>query len=682
MTSTFRRLCALTLIGGSLAALSPEAHAMGDTAKKAPDAQYRARVMPTRLPGPAFPQFDSAAQVSKACNTGLQRAKAHVAALERRQADSTWLAAFDDLNNLTEDAFYPISFQGQVHPNKSVRDAAQACEALWQDFSSSLGQNERVYRRLKAAPVKDAIDKQFRRLSLEFFEDYGVSLPKAMRERAKVISDRMNALAIDFEKNIREAGIKVAFRESELKGLPEDVLKRAQRDTAGMLLLGLDNPSYSPVMELAEDGTSRERMWRAKQSEGGAANLKLLSELVTLRKDYAALFGFDNYADFVLRRRMAQDARRAHRFLDELKSVIEDAERREIAQLRDAKASHLGQPDAKLERWDLMFYSERVKRERYSVDQNQFRAYFPPQESLKFVMGIAERMFGVRFTQVEGRFWHPEVQGYAVLDAATRKPLAGLMVDLYPREGKYNHAAVWALRGSATRGRGRLPQAALVVNFDRQGLSLEELETLLHEFGHALHNNLSATRYSSLAGTSTPLDFVEAPSQMLEDWVYDPKVMATFSAVCPACKPVPKELLEAAATAHDYGKATRYSRQHLYASYDLALHGPKEADPMTTWAGMEGATPLGHVPGTLFPAGFAHVVGGYAAGYYGYLWSEVVARDMRTAFAADRLSAVTGARYRTAVLAQGGQQPPADLVTRFLGRESNAEAFYNHLKKP
>ncbi len=658
-----------------------DAQARGDPAQQTP----RAVAAASSLPGPAFPSFDTAAQVNAACKSGLVRAKTKVAELEKRKADTTWLGAFDDLNNLTEDLYHPISFLAHVHPDRLVRDAAQACDLEWQDFSSTLAQNDRLYALLKGVRAADDVDRRYRRLSMEGFEDSGVALPPTQRARAKTISDRLAALSIDFDKNIRENPVFVAFRESELKGVPETVIARAKRDEAGMLLLGLDYPSYVPVLESAEDGFARERMWRAKQNEGGEANLKLLSELVSLRKEYAALFGFDSYADFVLRRRMAQDSGRARRFLDELRGTVEVTERAEISELREAKARHLGDPGAKLERWDVSFYGERVRRERYSVDQNLFRAYFPPQESLAFVMGMAQRMFGIRFTRVPGRWWHPEVQAYAVTDAATGKPLAGLLVDLYPREGKYNHAAVWGLRGSAVRGPGpaRLPQAALVVNVDRQGLSLEELETLLHEFGHALHNNLSATRYASLAGTATtPRDFVEAPSQMLETWVYDPKVLATFKNVCTSCKPVPVELIAQAVSARDYGKAMRYARQHLFASYDLELHGRRALDPLTTWAGMESATPLGHVNGTRFPAGFAHIAGGYAAGYYGYLWSEVIAHDLRTVFAADKLSAAAGARYRRIVLAAGGQQPPDELVKRFLGRETNAAAFYDYVKRP
>jgi thimet oligopeptidase len=294
-------------------------------------------------------------------------------------------------------------------------------------------------------------------------------------------------------------------------------------------------------------------------------------------------------------------------------------------------------------------------------------------------MRLAERLFGIRYERAQATLWHPEAQAYAVIDAATNRPIASLVVDLYPRAGKYNHAAVWSYRNGATRI-GRTPQAALVVNLDRQGLTLEELETLLHEFGHALHNNLSNTRYTAQAGTSTLDDFAEAPSQMLEDWVYDKRVLATFTEVCPACKPVPPAMIEQARAARDHAKGTFFARQHLYASYDLALYGGQPSEPMALWASMEGATPLGHVAGTRFPAGFSHVASNYAAGYYGYLWSLVVAMDLRTAFAADRLDPSVGLRYRRIVLGAGGQRPPEALVRDFLGRETTSRAFFGYLK--
>jgi thimet oligopeptidase len=281
---------------------------------------------------------------------------------------------------------------------------------------------------------------------------------------------------------------------------------------------------------------------------------------------------------------------------------------------------------------------------------------------------------------VPATLWHDDVQAYAVSDAKTGRPIAALYVDIYPREGKFKHAAVWSFRNGSTR-LGRVPQAALVANLDRKGLTLEELETLLHEFGHALHNNLSATRWSAQAGTTVMRDFVETPSQMLEDWVYDKRVLKLFAQVCPSCKPVPHEMIEKALVARDYGKGIQYGRQHFYASFDLALHAKEPAEPMALWERMEQATPLGHVPGTKGPAAFGHVAGGYAAGYYGYLWSLVVALDLRTTFAADRLDPAVGTRYRRTVLGQGSQRPPGELVKDFLGRETDSKAFFEWLRR-
>jgi thimet oligopeptidase len=205
------------------------------------------------------------------------------------------------------------------------------------------------------------------------------------------------------------------------------------------------------------------------------------------------------------------------------------------------------------------------------------------------------------------------------------------------------------------------------------------LETLLHEFGHALHNNLSATRYAYNAGTSTLRDFVEAPSQMLEDWVYDPRVLALFTTVCPQCKPVPEAMILQADRSRSFGRQRHYSRQNLYASYDLALHTKEAPDPLRAWTQMESATIMGHVKDTKMPASFGHLASGYASGYYGYLWSEVVALDMRTAFAKDKLSKAQGLKYRRTVLAQGGQRPAQQLIRDFLGRDSNVKAFNAHL---
>ncbi|HEV7578189.1 MAG TPA: M3 family metallopeptidase [Caldimonas sp.] len=636
----------------------------------------------TSLPGPAFPRFASASALTAACDAALGDADRRVKALEKHAADARWLAAWDDLNASVEDASAPIGLLENVHPDKAIREAAQACSQRWSEFASSLGQNETLYRALVAVKPRDAIEREFVKFAREGFEDAGVGLAPGDRVHAKQLSDRIADLDKQFGARIRDANVRIAVAVEDLAGVPEEVWKTKPRDDAGRVLLGLDYPTLNPVAGRAEKASTRERFWRAKQNEGGDANLALLGELARLRRDYAHLFGVKTFADFQLRRRMVENAETTERFLNDVRSAVQARELRDLDEMRDAKARHLGTPAAatRLERWDLAFYTERLRRERYSVDQEAFREYFPAEESLRFVMRVAERMLGIRYTSVPVALWHEDARAYAVSDAKSGKPLATLYIDPYPREGKYNHAAVWPLRSAATRI-GRTAQAALVVNNDRKGLTLDELETLLHELGHALHDNLSATRNAQQSSSNVQLDFVEAPSQMLEDWVYDKKVLKLFAEVCPTCRPVPDEMIDKARVARDFGKGMRTARQLLFASYDLALYTADVPEPMALWSRMEGATPLGHVADTRFPAGFAHIAGGYAAGYYGYLWSLVVAHDLRTAFKDDRLDPVVGARYRRMVLAQGRQLPPRELVREFLGRETNSKAFFDDLAR-
>lgn len=627
-----------------------------------------------------FPQFRSAADLTAACSRMLADARRDERRLQALPASADLLAALDDSVQKQEDLLGPVSLLPAVHLDKAIRDAAEACERRHQAFAAAFLQNRRIYRRVKAIEPKDEIDRRFRQDQLDAFEDAGVALSARARARAQAISQTLAALSQDFERRIREDRRKPAFTEAELQGVPPAVWSSAPKDGEGRRLLGLDAPTYQPVVQQAELASTRERMWRAGMTQGGEPNLRTLDRIASLRREKARLMGFDSYADFMLRRRMAGSAAEADAFLASVQKAVEAREVSDLALLRADKAAHLSQPDAVLQRWDQPFYSERVRRALHNVDQEALRRHFPPEASLDFTFLLSKRLFGVSFAPRQQALWHADARVFDVTDDQTGQYLGTLFIDLYPRADKYNHAAVWGFRNVATRN-GRTPAAALVVNFNRNGLSLDELETLLHEFGHALHGLLSATRYTSQGGTSTQLDFVEAPSQMLEDWVYDPKVVALFQQVCQACPPVPADVLLRAKAARDFGKGARTARQRLFAAYDLALYGRTHADPMALWARMEGATPLGHVAGSQFPATFAHIAGGYAAGYYGYLWSLVLAEDLRTAFDADRLSADTGARYRREVLAQGGQVAPAEMVRRFLGRPASNEAFFRALAR-
>ena len=582
----------------------------------------------------------------------------------------------------SEDTLGPFGLIAGVHPDKAQRDAAEACERAYQAVNTAFLQNPTIHAMVQALQPADDIDAHFRRDLLDAFEDSGVVLPPDRQARARDLSSEMTKLAQDFERRIREDKTQVAFAAAELAGVPRGVWQRAPRDAKGRYLLGLDYPTAVPVIEAALDGRTRERMWRATMQQGGAENIATLARLGQIRREFARLFGRESYADFVLRRRMAGSAAEVDVFLAGVKSAVRQRELDDLAVLRAAKARDRKQPLAAttLQRWDGGFYTERVRRDRFTVDQESFRRHFPPEASVRFVFALAQRLFGVRFVPTTQPLWHPDARAFEVIDTADARPLGTLFLDLYPRPDKYNHAAMFPLINVSTLA-GRHPAMGLVTNFDRKGLSLEELQTLLHEFGHAVHGLLSQTRYASQGGTAVKLDFVEAPSQMLEDWGYSPQVRALFREVCAGCVAVPAKRVAEADRARQFAKGIRYSRQHLYAAYDLALNRADAPEPLATWARMEGTTPLGHVAGTMLPAGFGHLGSNYAAGYYSYLWSEVIGEDLRTAFAADRLDAAAGARYRATVLEGGGQIEPAELLRRFLGRPSDSRAFFAALSR-
>lgn len=669
------RLRAAALAGAWLAALASsgvQAAAPGDA---------------TAAPRPfVFPPYRSAAAVATDCRsmlTALRRAEAQLASGTDVPGPAL-LAGFDAMTRRYEDTLGPLEVLTAVSPRKPIRDAAEACDRAYQSFTARFWQNAAVHARLLQLQPADDIDRRYRRELLDNFEDAGVGLAPEAQRRVRQLNDEMTALAQTFERRIREDRTRLGFALAELDGVPDAVWRTAPRDAQGRYRLGLDQATVFPVLDNATRPATRERMWRAFLSIGGADNIDTLAALTVRRRELAHLFGQASYADFVLRHRMAHSEAEVQAFLTTVKDKVRAREQSDLEVLRAEKARHLNQPieATVLNRWDTAFYADRVRRARYEVDEEQLRSHFPPDASLRFVFRLAERLFGVRFAPVAtpaGQpLWHREARAYSVTDVGTQALLGTLFVDLYPRADKFNHAAVWSFRNASTQV-DRRPAAALVVNVDRHGLTLDELETLLHEFGHALHSLLSKTRYAAQGGTSVQLDFVEAPSQMLEDWVYDPKVLALFAEVCPQCPPVPPALLAQARAARDFGKGAQFSRQHLFASYDLALHGRAAVEPLALWAQMEGATPLGHVDGTLFPAGFEHIVGGYAAGYYGYLWSLVLAEDLRTAFAADRLDATVGRRYRASVLENGGQVAPGELMQRFLGRPTDSKAFFDAL---
>lgn len=359
-----------------------------------------------------------------------------------------------------------------------------------------------------------------------------------------------------------------------------------------------------------------------------------------------------------------------------MKGAVTDLEKKELEELRAEKAQDLGTPlaETRIERWDVPYYQERVRHARYDVDQEKLRKYFPTDKAVEYTLLISQRLYGVRFKEAKVPVWNPDVRYYDVFDAKTGAFLSGFYLDLYPREGKYNHAAAFGMRG-ASKLAHRTPVVALVANLDRKGLNQEELVTITHEFGHVLHGVLSTTDYVAQSGTSVKLDFAEAPSMMYEEWSRREGPLKLMREVCPECPQLTHAEIEQLQKASRYGQGIRYARQWQYATLDMALSTePRPA--LDVWKEIERASPLGYVEGTMLPASFSHIAGGYAAGYYGYMWAQVLALDMLSAYKGNLLDPAVGRRYRDIILANGGQEEEMDLVRRFLGREPSSDAFF------
>jgi thimet oligopeptidase len=627
----------------------------------------------------------TADEVTSSAAAALAEARRRLEAVERLPLESVTAAEvlerWDDASIVLEDAFGPIALLNSVHPEAAVRDAADRALVDESVFITELFQNEKLFERVRrVAPITGA-QKQLQKDLIESFEDSGVALPVEKRQRFRQISERLTELAQEFAKNIRENKTVLHFTPEECVGLPQSYLDRVPRDEQGNIVVGFDYPDYVPFMMNSASEEARKRYYIANTNRGTPRNIEILDEIVALRKEIADLYGVPSFAHYVTKRRMVENPETVTHFLDEVKSAVTDAELRDLDQLRQIKSEMalLALEHADIARWDMLYYRERLRERRYAIDQEALRAYFPTIGTLHWMLDITERLYGIRFEEASVPVWHPEVLYLDVRDSSSRDLIGGVYLDLYPRPDKYKHAAAWPVRGVSRRA-SRKPISALVTNFNRDGLTHNELETLLHEFGHVMHGVLSQTEYNQHSGTSVERDFVEAPSQMYEEWGNRMESLALLREHCAGCPMVDASLVNRIRAAKKFGIGIDYGRQHLYASYDMALSGPRPGECLEVWKAMEAATPMGHVEGTSFPGTFEHIASGYAAGYYGYMWAKVIALDLLAAFGEDLMNTSIGRRFRDLILSRGSEEPARDLVERFLGRAVSSEAFFREIR--
>lgn len=626
------------------------------------------------------PDYDEA-RLTRMCETGLATARKAIKAMEMRKGSSTIFKEWNRLAMAIDNVLGQSDLLVNVHPVQAVRSAGQACLQKVTSLNTELFQNAILFARVSQARPINEQQAKFKQDLIGGFEDSGVTLQPFKRERAKEIFDKLTELDQLFRRNVRDDSISVIFKPEEMAGLPQAYLQAhaASRDKDGNYVLAPKPPSYSTFMRSAREESARRRFYIARQNRGGEANLDILFNMFKLRQELAELHGYPTYAQFSLRRKMVGSSETVINFLAKVKEVVATVATKEVGKLREAKARDTGGllSETKAEAWDVDYYQEVLRRERFDIDQEKLRKYFPTDKSVDFALLVAQKLYGLKFREVKVPTWSPDVRYLDVLDARTDQFIAGIYLDLYPREGKYGGGVAFPVRGES-RIANRKALCALVVNLGRDGLTQSQLTVLIHEFGHTLHCALSNVDYNPQAGLNVKTDFVEAPSGMFEEWTRREQSLDLFKQVCPECPHLTHDEIERLHAARWFGEGIGIEAEWLRSVFDMAL-STKPEPPLELWKKLEGATSLGHTPGTMFPASFSHIAGGMAAGYYSYLWAGALALEMLSPFTSNMLDPAVGARFRKYVLSQGAQKEELDLVHDFLGHVPSSEMFFKEI---
>lgn len=591
-------------------------------------------------------------------------------------------------------------FMQFVSPDAATREAARAGDEAVSNWGIALGKNEVLYKAVKAyAATNPKLEGEQKRMLEHALRDYrraGMELPADKRKRLQELEVEINKLSIEFDTNIADDETRVALTREELKGVPQDVLGRIPQSN-GLYLLGMDAPTYGAVQEFCEDPVTRHRAYIAHKRRGGMKNVRLIEKIIKLRAEASGLLGYENRVDYEIETRMAKNAQTVRKFYDDLIPVVKRKADKDLEELTAVKRKQTGNPEAKLDVWDYTFYKSQLLKEKYAVDSEKVAEYFPVDAVVNGLFDITSKLYGIEYKDVTSKakeldlpLWHEDVKLYEVWDSKTGKMLGRLYTDLFPRDNKYTHAACWGLqpRDAGNPEDVHLPLAALVCNFtkptaDKPSLMPhDEVETFFHEFGHGLHQILTNTTYAEFSGTSVARDFVEAPSQMMENWVWNREVLQTFAKHYKTGEPMPAALVDGMLAARNVGSGIETEFQLFLGEMDQAFHTVPSGVVDTTslmYEAFKRTLPYEIVPGTFYQASFGHLTG-YQGAYYGYLWSLVYAQDMFQRFEEKGiLSPETGAYYREKILGRGGSMDEMAMLRDYLGREPSMEAFLKHL---
>ncbi len=609
------------------------------------------------------------------------------------------VVALDDMGSQMGLAANRLSLIEQTSTNAAVREAATEALKRLAEWSVGIDYREDVYRALQAfATTTPQLNGEDKKLFDETLRDYrraGLELPKADRDEVERMRKELSSLATDFENNVTKAEKSVKFTRAELAGVPDDFLQQIKTGDDEFTAKANVTWHYISVMDNAKSEDTRKKFLTEHDNLARAANVPLLEKILVLRDNIAKKLGYPTYADFETEVKMVKNGGAAIKFLEDLKTGLQPKFAVELEEFRQLKIKETGDTNAQIHIWDWRYFSNQLKKQKYNVDAEQLRVYFPFQPVLDGMFAIYQRIFGLKFERIEPPYkWIGDLQFYAVSDAQTGEPMGLFYLDMFPREGKYNHFAQFGIvEGKLLPdGKYQRPVCCLVCNFpaptkDHPSLmSHDDVETIFHEFGHAMHTILTRAKYSRFAGTSVPRDFVEAPSQMLENWPWDKKVLDSFAAdYRDSSKKIPVEILARLKEARLATEGVRYRRQLAFGLMDLALHSQITAANATNTLALSNEQLsevfLPMLPDTAFLAYFGHIIG-YGAGYYGYAWADAIAADMATVFEKSPdgyFDKTAGMRLRKEIYEVGDSRDVNVSIEKFLGRPRSIEPFLERI---
>lgn len=631
----------------------------------------------------------------KAAREILEKDLAKIVALpkEQRTFENT-LLAYEDAFDRYSHSLGQAGFLAYVSTDEKLRNAALALEEKISNYMVEVATRKDIYQAFKdyadTNPQLPKIEAKMLKDTMIGFRKSGLMLDDENLEKFKEIQKQKSKNSIEFSKNIREYKDTLSVTEEELKGLGQDYISRLEKDENGKYIITLNYPDYVPFMLNADDDNARKQLEEKYSRRGGEQNISLLEDNLFLRYQAAKLLDYPTHAHNRLDTRMAKNPKNVMNFLGDLEKKLKPLAKKEQKELLKYKTEKTGQKAKKIETWQSGYWSNKYKKEHYDIDAEKIKEFFPTDYVIENMLEIFGNLFDVKFKKADIDTWHKDVVAYKVFDNKKGQTIAYIYMDLYPREGKYKHAACFDLvAGKELKdGSYQKPFTAIVANLnppskDRPSLlKHDEVETLFHEFGHVLHNVLTEAKYSSISGTATSMDFVEVPSQMLENWVWQPQVLKKISKHYKTGEPLSDETINKMIAAKHYATGSFYLRQNFLAQIDMRYHlTKKKIDSTEYWS--KYSKKIRGIPlrkGAYPQASFDHIMGGYDAGYYGYLWAEVIAQDFFSEFEKHGLfNKEIGEKYRKQILAVGGSYEEEELVKNFLGREVSNKPFLKNI---